>query len=78
MMRSNKRDQKKVDRSCHFCVNQIDVIDYKDTQTLRRYTSSFAKIVPRRRSGVCAWHQRKLANAIKRARLLSLLPFVVK
>ncbi len=65
-------------RSCYFCVNQIDVIDYKDTQTLKRYTSSYAKIVPRRRSGVCAWHQRKLANAIKRARVLSLLPFVVK
>lgn len=65
-------------RHCHFCVNQIDVIDYKDTQTLRRFTSSYAKIVPRRRSGVCAWHQRKLANAIKRARVMSLLPFVVK
>ena len=65
-------------RHCHFCVNQINEIDYKDTQTLRRYTSSYAKIVPRRRSGVCAWHQRKLANAIKRARVLAILPFVVK
>ncbi len=65
------------DRHCHFCVNQIDVINYKDTQLLRRYTSSYAKIVPRRRSGVCAWHQRKLANAIKQARELALMPFVV-
>jgi small subunit ribosomal protein S18 len=59
-------------------VNQIDVIDYKDTTLLRRYTSSYAKIVPRRRSGVCAWHQRKLANAIKKARVLALMPFVIK
>ena len=42
---------------------KITYIDYKDTTLLRRYTSSYAKIVPRRRSGVCAWHQRKLANA---------------
>jgi small subunit ribosomal protein S18 len=65
-------------RHCFFCVNQIDVIDYKDTQLLRRFTSSYAKIVPRRRSGVCAWHQRKLANAIKKARVLALMPFVIK
>ena len=77
-MRKHTKDAKEQGRSCFFCVNQIDVIDYKDTQTLKRYTSSFAKIVPRRRSGVCAWHQRKLANAIKKARVLSLLPFVVK
>ena len=79
MMRQSKNESAMTKtRSCHFCVNQIDAIDYKDTQTLKRYTSSYAKIVPRRRSGVCAWHQRKLANAIKRARVLSLLPFVVK
>jgi small subunit ribosomal protein S18 len=78
MKRNSKPDIKDKPRACHFCVSQIDAIDYKDTVTLRRFTSSFAKIVPRRRSGVCAWHQRKLANAIKRARVLSLLPFVVK
>ena len=76
MIRKNTKQQK--ERSCFFCVSQIDVIDYKETMTLRRFTSSFAKIVPRRRSGVCAWHQRKLANAIKKARVLSLLPYVVK
>ena len=65
-------------RHCYFCVNQVNEIDYKDTQLLRRYTSSYAKIVPRRRSGVCAWHQRKLANAIKKARVLALMPFVIK
>jgi len=54
-------------KSCHFCINNIEEIDYKDIQTLRRFISSYAKIVPRKRSGVCARHQRKLANAIKRA-----------
>jgi len=63
-------------RYCHFCVTAIQEIDYKDINTLRRFTSSYAKIVPRRRSGVCAKHQRKLAQAIKRARYMALLPFV--
>ena len=65
-------------KQCHFCVNNIQVIDYKDTQTLRRFISSYAKIVPRKRSGVCSKHQRKLANAIKRARIMALLPFTNK
>lgn len=73
-----KQNPIKQSRHCHFCVNQIDAIDYKDTQLLRRFTSSYAKIVPRRRSGVCVWHQRKLANAIKKARVLALMPFVIK
>ncbi|MDO8618304.1 MAG: 30S ribosomal protein S18 [Candidatus Uhrbacteria bacterium] len=70
--------QKKIDRQCHFCQMNIQAINYKDTNTLRRYLSSFGKIVPRKRSGVCAWHQRKLANAIKRARTMALLPYLVK
>ena len=64
------------ERYCYFCVNGISDIDYKDATTLRRYTSSYAKIVPKRRSGVCSKHQRKLAMAIKRARVMALLPFV--
>ncbi len=72
------RVQKKVvDKACGFCVKNVNEIDYKDTATLRRYISSYGKIVPRRRSGVCALHQRKLARAIKRARILALLPFAV-
>jgi len=66
------------EKHCYFCVNNINEIDYKDTQTLRRFISSYAKIVPRRKSGVCAKHQRKLARAIKRARVMALLPFVPK
>ncbi len=65
-------------KSCHFCVNNIQEIDYKDGQTLRRFISSYGKIVPRKRSAVCSHHQRKLANAIKRARIMALLPFTTK
>lgn len=65
-------------RYCFFCVKQIDDIDYKDTQYLQRFISSYAKIVPPRRSGVCAKHQRKLASAIKRARVMSLLPITTR
>lgn len=65
-------------RYCYFCVNQIDEIDYKDTAILRRFISSYAKIVPPRRSGVCAKHQRKLQQAIKRARVMALLPVTTR
>lgn len=67
-----------VAKSCYFCVNGFENIDYKDTSLLRRFTSSYAKIMPKRRSGVCTFHQRKMANAIKRARIMALLPFIRK
>jgi small subunit ribosomal protein S18 len=63
---------------CFFCVNSINHIDYKNTQMLQRFLSSYAKIVPKRRSGVCSKHQRNLAQAIKRSRFLALLPYVAK
>jgi len=66
------------DKYCHFCVNQIDHIDYKDWQQLKKFTSSYGKIVPKRRNGACSQHQRKLATAIKRARFMALLPYLVK
>ena len=65
-------------RYCHFCTHGHTDIDYKEAQLLRRFTSSYGKIAPRKRSGVCAKHQRKLAQAIKRARIMALLPFVNK
>lgn len=61
---------------CYFCANKNEVIDYKNADKLRGYLSDRAKIEPRRRSGICAKHQRALATAIKRARHLALLPFV--
>jgi len=63
-------------RVCSFCVGKVEVIDYKDPLKLRRYISDRGKIEPRRRTGVCAKHQRALAVAIKRARHLALLPYV--
>ena len=61
---------------CPFCADRAKVeIDYKDVSRLRRYVSDRGRIEPRRRTGVCAKHQRRLALAIKRARYLALLPY---
>jgi len=65
-------------RVCHFCTNNVKEIDYKDSGVLKKFLSSYGKIVPRKRSGVCQKHQRKLANAIKRSRIAGLLPFLVQ
>ncbi len=65
-------------KSCYYCTNNKLVVDYKDAGTLRRFISSYMKIAPRRRSGLCAKHQRQVANAIKRARQASLMPFIPK
>jgi len=63
-------------RVCSFCVDHVKIIDYKDLDRIRRFISDRAKIEPRRRTGVCAKHQRALRLAIQRARHLALLPFV--
>ena len=60
---------------CRFCANKA-AIDYKDADALRRYMTERGKILPRRITGTCSKHQRELAKAIKRARSISLLPFV--
>jgi len=60
---------------CYFCAQNIKSIDYKDTEILRHFISAQAKIMPRKRSHLCAKHQRHLASAIKRARFMALLPF---
>lgn len=61
---------------CYFCSNKIDEIDYKDVKTLQRYVSERGKILPRRVTGACAKHQRKVALAVKRARAVALMPYV--
>jgi small subunit ribosomal protein S18 len=78
MMKRNQQNTLSQQRHCGMCVHNLKAIDYKDPQALRRYTSSYAKIVPRRRSGVCALHQRMLAEAIKRARFMAILPYTAK
>jgi small subunit ribosomal protein S18 len=60
---------------CKFCTQKLK-IDYKDSDTLRRFITDRGKILPRRITGTCAKHQRALALAIKRARTIALLPFV--
>ncbi len=61
---------------CKFCADKIDYIDYKDVRMLTPFVPERGKILPRRISGVCAAHQRKLQTAIKRARQLALVPYV--
>lgn len=65
----------KTQKECHFCRRNIDEIDYKDVKILQKYISGLAKIRPRKKTGLCAYHQRELARAVKRARFLGLLPF---
>lgn len=70
--RVRRAPKKKV---CAFCVEKAEDIDYKDVAKLKRYITEKGKIIPRRTSGTCAAHQRALATAIKRARVMALLPF---
>ena len=71
----NRRPRKKV---CSFCVDKVELIDYKDGGKLRRYITERGKILPRRISGNCAKHQRQVTVAIKRARNIALLPFTAE
>lgn len=64
-------------KQCYFCTNNINNIDYKKTDILKKFIDYHARISPKRETGICAKHQRKLATAIKRARIMSLLPFVI-
>jgi len=61
---------------CRFCADSSLAIDYKDSKTLKYFTTERGKIIPRRISGTCAKHQRALTQAIKRARAIALLPYV--
>jgi len=63
-------------KSCRFCEKKVRDVDYKNVDILKRYVADRGKIAPRRLTGTCAYHQRRLSTAIKRARLLALLPFV--
>ncbi|HXY15925.1 MAG TPA: 30S ribosomal protein S18 [Terriglobales bacterium] len=60
---------------CKFCVEKIEAINYKDIRLLAQFVAESGKIVPRRLSGVCTPHQRRLSSAIKQARNIALLPF---
>lgn len=62
---------------CQFCVDKIDVLNYKNPDYYKRFITDRGKIVPRRNSGICAKHQRLLATAVKRARYIGLIPYCV-
>ena len=70
--RNKRRGRRRV---CSFCVDKVTDIDYKDTARLRKYVTERGKILPRRISGNCAKHQRTLTEAIKRSRVVALLPY---
>ncbi|MEK7084372.1 MAG: 30S ribosomal protein S18 [Patescibacteria group bacterium] len=79
MFRSQQTQQKQKiqrKRSCYFCVNHLSQVNYKDVQVLRRFVSSYLKIAPRRRSGLCAKHQRSAARAVKQARIAGLMGYL--
>lgn len=64
-------------RMCRFCADTETVIDYKNPQMLKYFITDRGKMIPRRITGTCAKHQRKLALAIKRSRMVALMPFTV-
>lgn len=70
-----RRPKKKV---CAFCVDKVERVDYKEATRLRKYITERGKILPRRISGNCAKHQRQLTLAIKRSRVMALLPFTIE
>ena len=74
--RNNPRGRRAKRKVCSFCVDKVDHIDYKDVSKLRKYITERGKILPRRITGNCAKHQRALTVAIKRARHISLMPYV--
>jgi len=78
----NKKEKKKAHfkprKVCRFCVDKVEYVDYKDIKRLRNFITDRGKIIPRRITGNCAYHQRQLTVAIKRARNIALLPFIAE
>ena len=75
MYMARKQVTRKAPRQCYFLVNNIQDVDYKEVELLRRFMSSYNKILPRRKTGLSAKYQRKVAKAIKQARIAGLIPF---
>jgi small subunit ribosomal protein S18 len=73
--RAGGRGRMRRRKVCRFCVDKVDIIDFKDVKLLQTFIPERGKILPRRISGVCTSHQRMLTEAIKRARNIALLPY---
>ncbi|OGC76413.1 MAG: 30S ribosomal protein S18 [candidate division Zixibacteria bacterium RBG_16_50_21] len=71
-------EERRRKRTCRFCEEGVEYIDYKDDRYLRRFLTDRAKILTRRVTGTCAFHQRQLTTAIKRGRHLAMLPFTAE
>jgi small subunit ribosomal protein S18 len=65
-------------KQCYFCAANIQIVDFKDGDLLRKFITPQAQIITKKRSGTCALHQRKLTRAIKHARFLALIPYVTR
>ena len=72
-MANNFRGKRK--KTCYFTDNKIEKIDWTNVEVLRKFVSDRGKILPRRQTGTCSAHQREIATAIKRARIMALIPF---
>ena len=75
MAPSDNRNKKKL---CNFCADKVEYIDFKDFLRLKRYLTERGKILPRRITGTCARHQRDFAVAVKRAREVALIPYIME
>jgi len=78
MRMNNQREINVPKKHCLFCIERERNVDYKDPQTLRRFINQRAKIMQPKKTGACTKHQRLVANAIKRARFMGLLPYISK
>jgi len=75
---NNKNNNNDKDKSCFICKNNVKDVDYKDVEILKRFTSAYGKIMPKKRSGACTKHQRIVIRAIKQSRVMGFMPFVVE
>lgn len=77
-MMDKRRGGMRRKKVCQFCADKSLAIDYKDVDTLKKYVTERGKILPKRITGTCAMHQRAVTTAIKRARIVALLPYVAE
>ena len=76
IMDNKRRGGMRRKKVCQFCADKAEVIDYKDVEKLKKYVTERGKILPKRITGTCAIHQRAVTTAIKRARIVALLPYI--
>ena len=77
-MDNKKRGGMRRKKVCQFCADKTETIDYKDVEKLKKYVTERGKILPKRITGTCAVHQREVTRAIKRARIVALLPYTAE